>query len=88
MSYQTMSACVSRRTVLIVAAGAAPLMALSATCARAAQLAQSAVRYQATPKDGKQCDGCNLFVPPNACKSVAGNISPTGWCSLWVKKAG
>ena len=51
-------------------------------------MAQTAVRYQATPKDGKQCSGCNLFVAPNACKSVDGTIAPTGWCALWVKKAG
>ena len=81
------SSCVSRRTVLIAAAGAAPLLALSATGARAAKLAQTAVRYQATPKDGKQCDACKLFVAPNACKSVDGTIAPTGWCTLWVKKA-
>ncbi len=85
---QTTPSCVSRRTVLIAAAGAAPLLALGATGANAAKLAQSAVKYQASPKDGKQCDGCNLFVAPNSCKSVAGTIAPTGWCSLWVKKAG
>ena len=38
--------------------------------------------------DGKTCSGCNLFVPPNACKTVDGTISPSGWCALWVKKAG
>lgn len=75
----------SRRTVLISAAGA---LALGASGARAAKLSQSAVRYQAGPKDGKRCDGCNLFVAPNACKSVEGAISPSGWCALWVKKAG
>ena len=79
--------CVSRRKVLIAAAGAAPLLALGATGAKAAKMAQSAVKYQASPKDGKQCDGCKLFVAPNACKSVDGTISPTGWCALWVKKA-
>ena len=78
----------SRRKVLIAAAGAAPLFALGASGAKAAKLQQSAVKYQASPKDGKQCDGCNLFVAPNACKSVDGEISPTGWCMLWVKKAG
>jgi hypothetical protein len=88
MTNQTTLESVSRRTVLIAAAGAAPLLALSATGANAAKLAQSAVKYQASPKDGKQCDGCNLFVAPNSCKSVAGEISPTGWCALWVKKAG
>ena len=50
-------------------------------------MSQTAVRYQESPKDGKQCDGCNLFVAPGSCKSVDGAISPTGWCALWVKKA-
>ena len=76
---------VSRRTVLIAAAGAAPLLALTGGEAQA-KLAQAAVKYQTTPKDGHQCDGCIQFVAPNACKLVDGDISPTGWCSLWVKK--
>jgi hypothetical protein len=87
MKDRSRSSKISRRTV-VLAAGAAPLLAMSATSALAAKLAQSAVRYQPTPKDGKQCDGCNLFIPPNACKSVEGPIAPTGWCTLWVKKAG
>ena len=88
MSKHANSQHVSRRTILISAAGALPLIALGATGAKAAKMAQSAVRYQDTPKDGKQCDGCKLFVPPNACKNVEGAISPKGWCALWVKKAG
>ena len=80
------TAYVNRRAVLI-AAGAAPLLALAATEAKAAKMSQTAARYQPTPKDGKQCDGCNLFVPPSSCKSVDGAISPKGWCALWVKKA-
>ena len=62
----------------------------ASTCvgaASAAGLPQTAVAYQTTPKDGKQCDQCNLFVAPNSCKSVAGEIVPSGWCKLWVKKA-
>ncbi len=86
MSKFDASSCMNRRTVLIAAVGAAPLLALGATRAKAAKMAQAAVRYQATPKDGKQCDGCNLFIAPNACKSVDGTIAPTGWCALWVKK--
>ncbi|MBV9289376.1 MAG: high-potential iron-sulfur protein [Hyphomicrobiales bacterium] len=88
MSDHENSANITRRTVLLAAAGAAPLLALGATSADAAKLAQKAVRYQDSPKDGKRCDGCNLFVAPNACKSVDGTISPSGWCALWVKKAG
>ena len=77
---------VSRRTVLFAAAAAAPALALSTRAAQA-KMAQTAVRYQVTPKDGKQCDACNLFIAPNACKTVDGTIAPTGWCALWVKKA-
>lgn len=86
MSGQSKLARVSRRTVLIAAAGAAPLLTLMTGNAEA-KMAQSSVKYQASPKDGKQCDGCNIFVAPNSCKSVAGDISPKGWCALWVKKA-
>lgn len=76
---------VSRRTILIAAAGAAPLLALTGGEAQA-KLAQAAVKYQTEPKDGHQCDGCIQFVAPNSCKLVDGDISPTGWCALWVKK--
>jgi hypothetical protein len=76
---------VSRRTVILAAAGAAPLLALSGGEAQA-KLAQTAVKYQTDPKDGKQCDGCAQFVAPNSCKLVDGEISPTGWCLLWTKK--
>ena len=77
---------VNRRTVLFAAAGAAPLLALSAREAEA-KIAQTAVHYQATPKDDCECDGCNFFITPNGCKMVDGDIAPTGWCALWVKKA-
>ena len=86
MSKETTSACVSRRTVLI-GAGAPSRCWRSARPAPKAKIAQSSVRYQNSPKDGKECDGCKLFVAPNACKSVDGTISPKGWCTLWVKKA-
>jgi hypothetical protein len=88
MISQTKPAGVSRRTVLIGAAGAVPLVAFGATSAKAAKLSQTAARYQNSPKGDKQCSNCNLFLPPNACKSVDGTISPNGWCALWVKKAG
>ena len=78
--------CVSRRTVLLAAAGATSLVVL-ATGEAEAKIAQAAVKYQTEPKDGKQCDACNFFVAPNACKQVDGEIVPTGYCLLWVKKA-
>lgn len=86
MSETCTKAGVSRRTVLFAAAAAVPALAL--TSPAEAKMTQAAVKYQADPKDGKQCDGCNFFVAPNACKMVDGDIAPTGWCALWVKKAG
>jgi hypothetical protein len=77
---------VSRRTVLLAAAGAAPILALTGGQAQA-KIAQTAVHYQPTPKDGKQCDGCNFFMAPSGCKLVDGEIAATGWCALWAKKA-
>jgi high potential iron-sulfur protein len=78
---------ISRRTVLMAAAGAVPVLALMSGAAEA-KMAQAAVRYQTTPKDGHQCDGCTFFIAPNACKMVEGDISPTGWCALWAAKKG
>jgi hypothetical protein len=79
---------VSRRTVLFAAAaGAAPALALMTSGAQA-KMTQAAAKYQPEPKEGKQCDGCNFWVAPNSCKMVEGEISPTGWCALWTKKAG
>ena len=76
---------ITRRKVLIGAARAMPVFALMAGTAEA-KIQQSAVKYQTTPKDGKQCSDCNFFVAPNACKQVDGDVSPTGYCLLWVKK--
>ena len=76
---------VSRRTLLLAAAGAAPLLALTSGQAQA-KMAPTAVHYQTTPKDGHQCDDCNFFIAPNGCKMVDGEFAPTGWCALWVKK--
>jgi hypothetical protein len=44
------------------------------------------VVYQPTPKNGQACNQCVNFQPPNACKLVAGDISPAGWCMLFAAK--
>jgi len=74
MSESCSNSGVSRRSVLLAAAGAAPLLALTGGEAQA-KLAMTAVKYQPDPKDGKQCDGCNFFVAPNSCKMVDGDIA-------------
>ena len=54
--------------------------------AEAGSLPQKAVSYQDKPNDGHMCSQCTFFQPPNACKSVAGEISPNGWCKLFHAK--
>ena len=71
---------------LFAAAAATPALALMTEVADA-KIQQASVKYQTEPKDGKQCSDCNFFVAPNSCKQVDGNISPTGYCLLWVKKS-
>ena len=76
---------ISRRTVLqaglfVLAAGATG-GALAET-----KIAQNLVQYQNEPKGTQECDQCMHFVPPDACKVVAGKISPTGWCAAFAPK--
>jgi len=80
----------SRRTLLSAAAAATTVF--FAPCAIAGSIPQKSVKYQTTPNDGRQCSGCKLFIPgatPDAngtCKSVAGDITPNGWCVLFSAK--
>ena len=85
----------SRRVIIIRAVGllaAAAAPALAGSAHAQAKLAKDAVKYQAKPKDGKDCDDCLQFVPgKNAkamgtCKIVEGPISPNGWCIAFAQK--
>ncbi len=82
---------VSRRSLLqraTLVAGGAALVAVAATTQRAeAKMAQTAAGYQTSPKDGKSCKECALFIAPSSCKLVDGTISPSGWCRFFVKKS-
>jgi hypothetical protein len=87
----------SRRACLSKLAGAIaviPLAALSmdAVAAKNDSLRQ-ALKYQDTPKDGKQCTACIHWVPgktatdKGGCKIIPSDteISPAGWCSAFVE---
>src|SRR5262245_23549497 len=50
------------------------------------KIAQNLVQYQQKPKGAQECDNCLHFVPPDACKTVAGKINPKGWCALYAPK--
>ena len=47
---------------------------------------KEAVQYQDTPKNDQKCKDCQFFTEPNGCQVVEGDISPEGWCSLFVVK--
>lgn len=78
------------RGALVAAAGGAAggsLLAASQASAAARKLPQAAVAYQPTPKGKLRCDNCNQWEPPNACRTVAGVISPAGWCTIYKPKS-
>ena len=82
---------VSRRSFLggaaLLAGAAATQMLIVAKEAKAQQkVPQASVKYQDKPNGDQRCDNCLQFVAPNSCKVVDGTISPSGWCSIWVKK--
>lgn len=31
-----------------------------------------------------KCKKCRFWIEPNSCEVVEGNISPTGWCAIWL----
>jgi hypothetical protein len=79
---------ITRRRTLVLAAASGSLLAPVVRPARAgAKITQSAVYYQSSPNDGRQCGQCAQFLAPHACKLVDGEISSSGWCRLWAKRA-
>jgi hypothetical protein len=67
------------------AAGAVSILGLSTRGAKAAKASKAAVAYRDSPKGDQNCANCRLFIAPNACKQVEGDISPNGWCKIWAK---
>ena len=90
MDDKSMPEGISRRSVvlnsLVCATGLAATLAASTNAAMAAKLPKTAVNYKTSPNGDKKCSTCALFEPPNACKNVAGDIDPNGWCVLWRTK--
>ena len=79
----------SRRSILLklVSFGGAAVGMMTANLARAqTKLSKTLVGYQDTPKGNQNCAGCELFLAPNACKNVDGDVSPQGWCKIWRGK--
>lgn len=71
---------------MLAAAGVAGVAEAQQQQQPAQKVDQKLVMYQTTPKNGQSCNKCVNFEPPNACKLVAGVISPAGWCQLFAPK--
>ncbi len=64
---------------------AAPATAPETTAS--GKMTQAAAQYQSQPKNRQDCAGCIHFVAQdNTCNVVEGQVSPQGWCILWVEK--
>jgi hypothetical protein len=80
---------ISRRAAFTGVALALGAEAAAATVLQAAarqKISQADAKYQSTPKGEQRCDGCISFQPPNGCKFVQGDISPSGWCELFAAR--
>jgi hypothetical protein len=80
-------AVVSRRSAIAQLSTAAVGMALipRARAAEPPKLPQKSVAYRTKPDGDRKCDNCKLFIKPNGCEKVQGEISPEGYCILYQK---
>lgn len=72
------------RGVVLLTSGGAVLIGASQPAE--ALIPQKAAGYQTKPNKGQACATCDHFKAPSSCNIVAGQISPQGWCRLYVKK--
>jgi High potential iron-sulfur protein len=73
----------TRRGLLQGAFAGVPFLGLGVSAAHAGKASAGSVGYRPSPKGDQNCANCKLFVSPNACKSVSGEISANGWCRIW-----
>jgi hypothetical protein len=53
-----------------------------------ARVSKEQAKYQEQPNGDQKSGNCQQFIAEsNTCKVVEGQVSPEGWCTLWVKKA-
>jgi hypothetical protein len=89
MDLKKLTAEPSRRNLLRKIAyiiGGVAILSSSMIRGALAKATQKAAGYQDTPKGDLRCDNCSQFEPPSSCKVVEGNVSPAGWCKVYVKK--
>jgi High potential iron-sulfur protein len=81
---------IARRSVLraglhgSVAVMAGGLLVTQARAQSEDKMTKARAEYQAMPNGIYSCATCTLFVAPNACKVVDGEVSPDGWCRAYA----
>ena len=69
-------------------AGKPPAAAGSPPPGGSGKVSQAEAQYQNQPKGDQKCNKCMQFIAEsNSCKLVQGQVSPEGWCKLFVAKA-
>jgi len=48
------------------------------------KMTKARAEYQNMPNGIYSCAICTLFVPPDVCKVVEGQVSPDGWCRVFA----
>ncbi|MBV8684255.1 MAG: high-potential iron-sulfur protein [Caulobacteraceae bacterium] len=76
-----------RRAVLSGAILVLTGLGAGSVAAQAKKIPQKAASYRDKPLGKARCDNCSLWQSPASCKVVEGQISPSGWCSLYSPKS-
>jgi len=71
---------------VVLMAGALGASLAAGRAAAATKLSHGDVGYQPKPQGKARCELCVNWQAPDACKLVAGPISPSGWCGLFVPR--
>ena len=76
----------SRRNIVRTLASAIPAgLALRLSPATASEkMTRQQAEYQDKPNGIYSCSLCTLFVKPNACKVVEGEVNEDGWCKAFA----
>jgi hypothetical protein len=76
----------SRRNIIRTLAGAIPAGMLSRIPPAPAseKMTRQQAEYQDKPNGIYSCSLCTLFIKPNACKVVEGEVSEDGWCKAFA----
>jgi len=76
----------SRRNIICVLAGSVPagLLLRMPPATASEKMTRQQAEYQDKPNGIYSCGLCSLFVKPNACKEVEGEVSEDGWCKAFA----